>query len=159
LLDVLVRRDTRRNRNRAAAADELVVDLARGLERVAHVLAELLVRQRPLDVRARAARPLQQPVCRLRHSPVVLSLGVSPVRARGQSLQTGRSYADLAARFPSPTATGAGRFADPPSSATANTSSIESTGMNSSSRLVSAGSSSRSGSFSRGITMRFSPAR
>src|SRR5262249_26024177 len=88
VLDVLVRCDTRGDRNRAAAADELVVDLTRGLERVAHVLTELLVRQRALDVRTCAPGPLQQPVSRLCHSPVVLSLGVSPARYRGKSLQT-----------------------------------------------------------------------
>ena len=59
LLDLLVGRDTCRERDRPAPADELVVDLASGFEGVADVRPQLLVVHRTLDVRSRAARLVQ----------------------------------------------------------------------------------------------------
>ena len=50
LLDVLVGGDPRGDRRRRAAAQQLVVDVARGCDRALDVLADLLVLQRPGDV-------------------------------------------------------------------------------------------------------------
>src|SRR5207253_3876099 len=98
LLDVLVGRHACRERDRAAAADQLVVDLARGLERVADVVPQVLVVQRALDVRSRAARFVQYFVCRLGHPSDVLSLGSQRLRTLPQSSQTMRSRARTTVR-------------------------------------------------------------
>src|SRR5215468_9440848 len=59
VLDLLVGRDAGRHRDRAATAEQLVVDLAGRLERVADVLPQLLVGDGPLDVGPGASRPVQ----------------------------------------------------------------------------------------------------
>ena len=59
LLDVLVRGHTGRQRDRAAPAEELVVDLASGLERVADVVPQVLVGDGALEVRTRSTRLVQ----------------------------------------------------------------------------------------------------
>src|SRR5207247_2522157 len=59
ILDLLVGRDARGQRNRSPAAEQLVVHLASGLERAADVVTQILVRDRPLDVGPGAPRPVQ----------------------------------------------------------------------------------------------------
>src|SRR5581483_3574178 len=142
VLEVSVGRDALRDTGDAAVADQLVVDRARGLVRVANVVAQLRVLEGALEVRFHRRRRVRDLVRRLGHGQAFLSCVV-----------------DI---DPTPPAAfnALGALAVPdPLKATSKTSSIESTRTNSTSRRVSAGSSSRSASFSRGTRTRRSPAR
>src|SRR5262249_22540834 len=68
VLDLLVGREPRRDPRHAAVADQLVVDVTRGLEGRLHVFAELLVADGALDVRLHVACRAGNPFFRwLRH--------------------------------------------------------------------------------------------
>ena len=61
VLDVLVGGDARRDAGHAAVADQLVVDRACRLVRVPHVVAQLVVVERAIDIRFDGARPRPRP--------------------------------------------------------------------------------------------------
>src|SRR5581483_11509119 len=74
VLDLGVPGDARGDAGHAAGADQLVIDLACRRVRLLHVVTKLLVVQRAVDVRLRAAGDSCDSVLGLGHAPLVLSL-------------------------------------------------------------------------------------
>ena len=84
VLDVLVGRDARRDTRDAALADQLVVDRTCRLVRVPHVVAQLLVVERAIDIRFDIAGRVRDLVFRLGHIRRFLSVA-------GKELSTPRT--------------------------------------------------------------------
>ena len=87
--DVVVGCDACRERDGAAAADQLVVELLRRGECAHHVLAQLLVRHRPIDIRFDVPCCVVDLVSRLAHVRWILSRRYRAPDTPGPSSQTG----------------------------------------------------------------------